>query len=177
MTMIINLKYRRQQYPGKGSCKDSCLFIAFIQIIKIIQGGLKNLKDIKMYERERVSYNLALKRQPLITVWGILVLFFFFFSPNFKVYLGIMEKSWFPETLKSLWKYPDSLFGICLKPPIKSGLPQTEHSKYIKRILNLLFRLITTIAKVLYCTIFLINKVGFRFMMGKTGLILKLGNH
>ena len=102
MTMIINLKYRRQQYPGKGSCKDSCLFIAFIQIIKIIQGGLKNLKDIKMYERERVSYNLALKRQPLITVWGILVLVFFFFSPNFKVYLGIMEKSWFPETLKSL---------------------------------------------------------------------------
>ena len=79
MTMIINLKYRRQQYPGKGSCKDSCLFIAFIQIIKIIQGGLKNLKDIKMYERERVSYNLALKRQPLITVWGILVLDFFFF--------------------------------------------------------------------------------------------------
>lgn len=141
MTRIINLKYRRQQYPGKGSCKDSCLFIAFIQIIKIIQGGLKNLKDRKVYERERVSYNLALKRQPLLTVWDILVLVFFFFLMvlTFKVYLGIMEKSWFPETLKSLWKYPDSLFGICLKPPIKSGLPQTEHSKYIKRILNLLF--------------------------------------
>lgn len=89
-----------------------------------------------------------------------------------------MEKSWFPETLKSLENTQTRLFGICLKPPIiKSGLPQTEHSKYIKKNFNLLFRLITTIAKVLYCTIFLINKVGFRFMMGKTGLILKLGNH
>lgn len=60
----------KQQYPGRGSVKDFYIFIAFIQIIKEVPGGLKGLNK-NVLRRKRVSHNLTYEGQPLVTGWGI----------------------------------------------------------------------------------------------------------
>lgn len=127
----------KQQYPGKGGFKDFCIFITFIQIIKVVLGGLNNLNK-NVLRRKRVSYNLTYKRQPLITGWGILIQFFVCSFSSRNNFWGVTRhnrEELVSETLKSLWKSPDLLLGVSIKAPIKSVLPQTKHSKYLKRIL------------------------------------------